>query len=284
MIDLQLLTPASDFDEHRAAWEARVALYAEALARHGVAVRGVTWTEAERDAPALACLAWGYHLRPREWRGLLDGWRADVPLVNAPALLGWNTDKRYLLDLEAAGAAVVPTRFEPLADAGALAAAREAFGTGELVVKPRVSAAAFRTGRVGPRDPAPDLPDAMVQPFLPAVGQEGELSVFLFGGRYSHAVRKVAAPGDFRVQREYAGRFTVVDADAEMLAVAHAAVAAAPVPPTYARVDLIRLSDGRLGVMELELIEPDLYLDLVPAAADLFAGAVASAVVGAQSA
>ncbi|HEX8387556.1 MAG TPA: hypothetical protein VF636_00945 [Sphingomonas sp.] len=280
MIDAQLLVPDETYDEFRNLWEARVALYAGILARHGVRLEAARWTAARADWPALACMTWGYHLLAAEWDAFLSRWPGDVPIANPASVLRWNTDKGYLAELERTGLATVPTRFVGRADAAALAEARAAFGADELVVKPRVSGGAWRTERLGPGDPAPDLPEAMVQPFLPAVSGEGELSAFLIGGEYSHAMRKVAKPGDFRVQREHGGAFTPFEADAEMLATARAAVAAAPAPPAYARCDLIRLGDGRLAVMELEMIEPDLYLDLVPAAEDRFGAAVAGALRG----
>lgn len=275
-MDAQLLVPDETYDEHRHLWEARVALYGGVLARHGVSLNAVRWTSAVPDRPALACMVWGYHLVADRWAAFLESWPADMPIVNPAAVLRWNTDKLYLADLERAGVPAVPTIFADLADEAALAQARERFGADELVVKPRVSGGAWRTERVGPGAPAPGLPDAMIQPFLPAVAGEGELSVFLLGGAYSHAMRKVAARGDFRVQREHGGLFTpIARPDAEMLATARAAFAAAPEAPAYARCDLIRRADGRLAVMELELIEPDLYLDLVPEAEDAFGAAVA---------
>jgi hypothetical protein len=278
VIDAQLLVPDETYDEFRHLWEARVALYGGILARHGVTLEGVRWTVAVPDRPALACMVWGYHLVADRWAAFLDRWPAHVPIANPAPVLRWNTDKLYLADLERAGVPTVPTIFADLADEAALARARERFGADELVVKPRVSGGAWRTERLGPSAPAPGLADAMIQPFLPAVADEGELSVFLIGGEYSHAMRKVAAKGDFRVQREHGGQFTpITKPDAEMLVTARAAVATAPEPPAYARCDLIRRADGRLAVMELEMIEPDLYLDLVPAAEDRFGAAVATA-------
>ena len=124
----------------------------------------------------------------------------------------------------------------------------------------------------------------MLQPFLPAVSGEGELSLIYLGGGFSHAVRKVAAQGDFRVQREHGGAYTVFDPPAEALALAQAALAAAPAPPAYARADLIRLPGGGLAVIELELIEPDLYLDLVPGAHAAFGAALAPLLTGKRAA
>lgn len=259
-----LFTPDSSYDQFRDVWEARIALYAELLAPHGIVLEPVAWPNAKPVRPAWAQLAWGYHLQPARWETLLAAWPEDMLLLNPPALLRWNSDKRYLDHLAAAGVPIVPTRFVGLANEAELADARAAFGAGQLVVKPRISASASSTSRVGPGDPAPNLADAMIQPFMPSVQDQGELSVFFFDGELAHAVRKVAAPGDFRVQREYGGAFTLVEPSEAELAVARAALAATPQPPFYARVDMVPDAEGQPRVMELELIEPDLYLDLAP--------------------
>ncbi len=270
-----LFTPDSAYEEFRHVWEARIAMYRDLLAPHGIGVDPVAWPDARPGQPALALLAWGYHLQPARWDALLAGWPDDAPLLNPPSVLRWNTDKIYLADLAAKGVPIVPTHFADIAHDEALATAREAFGTDELVVKPRISGGAASTSRVGANDPAPNLAGAMIQPFLPSVRDAGELSVFYFAGKRAHAVRKVAAAGDFRVQREYGGAFTLVEPDAADIAVAEAALAAAPEPPFYARVDLIPDGEGHPLVMELELIEPDLYLDHAPDLGAGFAAALA---------
>lgn len=270
-----LFTPDARYEQFRSVWEARIALYVDLLKSHDLTIEPVAWTDARPIRPAWAQLAWGYHLQPARWDLLLAEWPQDVPLVNAPSVLRWNSDKRYLNDLAASGVPIVPTSFVQLADEGEVAAARARFGTEQLVVKPRVSASAAGTSRVGPGDAAPRLADAMIQPFISSVQDQGELSIFFFAGERGHAVRKVAAAGDFRVQREYGGAFTPAQPDADQLAVAQAALAAAPELPLYARIDLVRDDGGAPRVMELELVEPDLYLDLAPDAGAGFAALLA---------
>lgn len=279
-MQITLFTPDESYEQFRSVWEARIALYVDLLKPHDIHIDPVAWTDARPDRPAWAQLAWGYHLQPARWDALLAAWPADMPLFNPPALLRWNSDKRYLDDLAAAGICVVPTRFVGMAVEAELAAAREAFGTDELVVKPRISASAAGTSRVRPGDPAPGLEDAMIQPFIASVQDQGETSIFFFGGERGHAVRKVAAAGDFRVQREYGGAFTPAEPDADQLAVARAALAAAPDLPLYGRVDLVRDAAGQPRLMELELVEPDLYLDLAPDAGAGFAARLAGSLRG----
>lgn len=255
--------------------------YAEAFAAEGLDLRPHPWTEAG-DRPALALLVWGYHLDLDHWTALLDAWPAEVPLFNPAGLMRWNTRKTYLAELEAAGVPTVPTWFGD-AEAGSVAAAFERFGCDELVVKPQVSAGSYRTHRLTRSDPAPVLRDAMVQPFLPAIENEGEYSLFYIGGAFSHAIRKVAQSGDFRIQPQFGGVNTRWQPDGEAEAVAAAALRAMPGEALYVRIDLLRRLDGRLAVIELEAIEPDLYMHHGEVVADRLAQAVKLALAGRAS-
>lgn len=236
----------------------RFATYRDLLARGGWAAEPRDWTSGPGAAPTLALLAWGYHQDLARWEALIAGWPAEVPLFNAPALLAWNTRKTYLTALDAAGVPVVPTIFGRSSEASD---AFDRFGVAELVVKPQVSAGSDRTARVRPGETPPDIDDAMIQPFLPSIGQEGEYSLFYFGGQFSHAIRKVAAADDFRVQPQFGATIGAWTPDAEALAVAKAANDTVPIRALYARVDLVRRHDGRLALIEYEAIEPDLYLE-----------------------
>lgn len=250
------------------------AAYRDLLASGGWAAEPRPWSEGPGNVPTLALLAWGYHNDLATWTALLDQWPAEVPLINPPALLAWNTRKTYLSALEAAGVPTVPTRF---GDAAGASAAFDEFGVDELVVKPQVSAGSDRTVRVRRGDAPPVLADAMIQPFLPTIGTEGEMSLFFFGGAFSHAIRKVAAAEDFRVQPQFGASIGAWTPDAEAMAVATAANAAVPPGAVYARVDLVRRHDGRLALIEYEAIEPDLYLEH-GGRGDLFVAAVTDAV------
>ena len=242
--------------------------YVAAFARAGLSVRARPWTEAG-DAPALALLAWGYHLDLPRWLDLLNRWPAQVPLFNSPALMRWNTRKTYMAELESAGVPTVPTLFGD-ADASAF----DTLGSDELVVKPQVSAGSYQTHRVRRGEPLPQVADAMIQPFLPSIQTEGEYSIFHVGGGFTHAIVKRPTGGDFRIQPQFGGRNEPWQADAEAMAVAQAALAAAPEAPLYARIDLVRRLDGKLALIELEAIEPDLYFEHGKGVLDRLAEAV----------
>lgn len=264
MTPIHVLTPAADSDYAAVAVE-YLAPYHPAFAARGLELIPRPWAEGAGEAAAtLAFFAWGYHLDVARWEAMLAGWPVDGPLFNPPALLAWNTRKTYLRALAARGLPIVPSRFGA-ADAASVAAAFAAFGCDRLVAKPQVSGGAYRTVLLAPGDPVEPLPDAILQPYLPAVGGEGELSFLFVGGRFSHAVRKVAAAGDFRIQPQFGGQFSAFTPEPADRALAERVVAALPAAPLYARIDLVRLPDGSLALMEVEVIEPDLYVEQEPA-------------------
>lgn len=281
MIRAAVLVPAPDYAEPFG-WAYEVE--ADALRRGGFSVEPRVWSEPGDLAwfdVVLPLVAWGYQSDPARWFALLDRLEGGpVPVVNPVSLLRWNSDKRYLEGLAAAGVATVPTRLAEQLDPQSLAAARATFGE-EVVVKPPISASAYGTHRLGPGDAIPG--DAagrtmMIQPFLRSIIDEGEYSLVFLGGEFSHAIVKRARDGDYRVQPHLGGSEVPCAAPEGSVAAATAALDAAPAAAAYARVDLIRLADGRLAVIELELIEPSLWLQHAPAGGELFAAAVRRAI------
>jgi glutathione synthase/RimK-type ligase-like ATP-grasp enzyme len=279
---LCLLTPALDEATYAAIAERWLQRLTAALTPAGVAVEPRPWTQpgdlAGFDAVA-PLLAWGYHQRPAAWSALLNRLETEaVRTINPAATLRWNTRKTYLAELEACGALIVPTLFVDRLTPEVVAQAHARFGA-DIIAKPQVSGAAFETVRLAPGDPLDGAPTgaAMLQPFMAAVNGEGELSLLYFGGHFSHALGKVAAGGDFRVQVQYGGVSTPIAAPADALDAAERVLAAAPAPLTYARIDMIRGADGVMRLMELEAIEPDLFLEHSPDGGAKFAQAMVEA-------
>lgn len=229
----------------------------------------------------LPLLAWGYQREPDHWYQALDGWEASgIRFANPIALLRWNTDKEYLLDLADKEIPIVPTRVTDALSKDDVDAAREAFETERIVIKPAISGGADGTHLLGPTDAIPFdvLERAMlIQPMMPAIIEEGEYSLFYFGGRLSHAILKKPANGDFRVQEQFGGRETAITAPAPARHLAEASLSAAPLMPLYARVDMVRDGQGQFCLMELEVIEPALFLSFAPDQGAAFAQAVMAA-------
>jgi hypothetical protein len=278
VIALALLTPDPADKAYAARTEVQtlVKSYQALFARFDVEILASPWTvpPPAKAQGALANLAWGYHFQYARWLDRLALWDARTPLINPPDLLAWNSHKGYLADLADRGVPVIPTVMLAVADHAALAAGFETLGVDEAVLKPAVSAGSFRTLRLQRDAPVQAYPDMMLQPFLPSVAEEGEISLFMFNGALSHAVIKRAAAGDFRVQPQYGGQMTPYAPDEEARSLAEAALAVAPRRPVYARVDMARLPDGRLALMELEAVEPDLYFAFAPDGGEAFARAV----------
>lgn len=275
------LVPDPDYPaEWRWAYDAQAAALTEA----GIAVEPVPWTDPGDLAEfnlTLPLVAWGYHQRYAEWRAFLDRLeREKPPVANPVPLLKWNSDKAYLSELCATGIPTVPTLAVASLDEQALDAARAHFGCRELVVKPPVSASAYGTFRLQDGDPFPEAVRGwrmMVQPWVAGILDQGEYSMILFDGVLSHALSKVPKSGEFRVQPEYGGIIQRCDPPPGSEELALAALAAAPAPSSYARVDIVVGAGGELLIMELELIEPALFLDRAPEAGAAFACAVRSA-------
>jgi len=230
---------------------------------------------------------WDYHLKSdafRWWVARLEA--ADVPLWNPAPAVRANMTKTYLRGLESAGIPVVPTAWVARGDARPLDAILAERGWERAVVKPVVSASAFRTRRVARGEAASNAAlqevlahsDAMVQPYLPEIESEGEWSFIFLDGAFSHAVLKTPARGDFRVQAEHGGAARRREPPAELLARAEAAAAAGAKGLLYARVDGVRRGEELL-LVELELIEPYLFLDAAPGAAARLARGIAERAV-----
>lgn len=248
-------------------------LLSEEFRRRGWSAERVVWSDPgvrwDRFDLVLIRSAWDYVWRLEEFLSVLERVEADAgALWNPGSLVRWNCRKRYLVDLQEKGVAVVPTR---VCDRPSSPEARRFVETecpGPVVIKPAVGAGSvgvqvasredFLAGRAAAGDAAD--PDAgwLIQPFLPGLREEGEWSLVFLGGDFSHAVLKRPAEEAFHFRpQDVRGATPPPDA----LAGARQALGALETPPLYARVDLVRGHDGGLKLMELELIEPFLFLD-----------------------
>lgn len=274
----------------------------EALIARGIACAPAIWSDDtvrwDSFDAALIRTPWDYHEQPRAFAAWLDALeRAGVRLVNPVPTVRWNMHKSYLRALAERGVALPRTvwieRSEPGAPAEVLSRldheARATFVAPdtELVVKPAVSAGAFETFRTTLSALKDDrrvtalraTRDIVIQEYCAGIATRGELSFVFVGGTLTHAVIKKPAVADFRVQERFGGvSMPLAVTPAQRLA-AEAVIAAAHGAGyafTYARVDMVEHA-GRLRLMELELIEPSLYLEIVPAALDAVADGLAHA-------
>lgn len=259
-------------------------LLAGALRERGCEARSVVWDADGVDWGGLdLCLVrstWDYHEKHAEFLAWARRVEAASALRNPAELIAWNSDKTYLRELAGHGVWIVPTIWvgrDESTDLDELLAAEE---WDEAVVKPTVDLGARNLHRVRAGEGSTALEEtlrrgeAMVQPFLLSLEEQGELSLIYVDGAFSHAVRKRPEPGDFRVQSIWGGTVEPAEAGREQVALAEQALAQLDEPPLYARVDLVTGPDGEPCLIELELIEPNLYLSTHPPAAGLLADAV----------
>lgn len=264
-------------------------ILSEALVASGMTVSRVDWADRHIDWRRFDAIVirqtWDYFERLDEFRAWLDRVESLTRVVNPAGVIHWNRNKRYLIDLIEAGVPTVPTvvieRQTPAPDLAGLLAQH---GFAEAVIKPAVSGAGRETYRIQGEniETARALwqrlvgqENMLLQPFMPAIVEHGEVSLIVIDGQVTHAVRKIAAPGEFRVQDDHGGTVHVHTPTEAETAVARQALAATPEPVAYARVDLVQTDDGPV-VMELELIEPELFFRQEPNAAGRLALALNS--------
>ncbi len=260
-----------------------------AFAQRGYEARPMPWQDIEPSAvPVVIRTPWDYTEHREEFAAWLDDLeQAGTPVVNPVALMRWNLDKKYLTELADRGHRIVPTQVIGSFDATEVQAIMKTHDWSAAVAKPVIGAGA--TGLVvvdakGTRTfdaagnawipAASGLPqgEVLVQPLLQEI-DEGEWSLFYFAGQYSHAILKRPAKGDIRVQEEHGGVTVAATPTNETRRAADALVADVP-EAVYARVDGVVI-EGRFHLMELELIEPELYIRYADgAAADRFVDAV----------
>jgi len=278
---IAVLIPDPDYPEP---WRWAYDVEAGALIAAGAEVVPVAWTKPGNLSAfdlILPLVAWGYHCEYQRWLAFLDDAEAKrLPFINPPALLRWNGDKSYLAELAGAGVPTVPTMAVEQCCDEDVEEARRWFDAEWLVIKPPVSASATGTFRLGPNDslPAETRGRAMIiQPLIEEIATAGEFSLMLFDGEHSHAVVKRPKSGDFRVQEHLGGTTVPSPPPPGAIALARAALAAAPARATYARVDMVPNASGELMIMELELIEPALFLDAAPGGRAAFARSILGA-------
>ncbi len=256
-------------------------LIAEALRARGAEARMVVWFETDPASLSGEIVVirtpWDYQERFAAfvaWLKAVD--KVAARLVNPLELLLGNIDKKYLAHMRERGFAVPETIVCNSREELEAALADPAFA--DAVIKPTIGAGAIGLHRIRADDPATwALVDfskpQLLQRFLPEIETGGEQTFVFFGGAFSHAVRKRGKPGDIRVQVDWGGTVEVIAPSPALVAQAAHFLTALPAPPTYARVDAVEV-EGKLLLMELEIIEPELFCLYVPGTADRFAAAL----------
>lgn len=246
----------------------------EPLRARGVESHPAVWNDPDVDWSAFDLVVirscWDYFRHSVAFFAWLDHLEAgQVPLCNPVSVVRWNANKAYLIDLEQRGIKVVPSALIKAGSAANLETTLRERGWDRAIFKPTISAGAYQTERVALATAQAGQAqfenvlaevDVLVQPYLEEIETRGEWSLLFFDKQFSHAVVKVPQSGDFRVQMQYGGTTVMRKPSDSLLDQARAILAAVDAPLLYARVDGVEI-DGSLVLMELELIEPFLFME-----------------------
>lgn len=262
-------------------------LVVQALEQKGLKVGRRSWSDKNFDwsetKKVLIRTTWDYFERYEEWQAWLKLVNAKSTLINSLDIIEWNMDKHYLADLHSRGINIPDTIFIEKGSPTSLKDLHKQTGWQETILKPCVSGAARHTYKLNAKQlneheavfqQLIDEESFMLQPFQKNVVEKGEISLVVINGQFTHAVLKIAKPGDFRVQDDFGGTVQTYLPTEEEMAFAEKAVAACEPTPFLARVDLIRDNHGKLAIIEIELIEPELWFRLNPKAAEVLANAI----------
>ncbi|MDX2417903.1 MAG: hypothetical protein QNK19_10625 [Xanthomonadales bacterium] len=257
------------------------------LTRLGWQVSTVSWRQTETPWKVFDLViirsTWDYWNDVPTFLSTLERIDRETLLANRLELVRWNLAKTYMRDLQQKSIGIVPTLWANSLDVDFFGHYKSKLGADEIVVKPVVGANGEDAFRVSEGDTAVRLEriagrfrnlDCMIQPFMPNIIHEGEYSLFFFGRHYSHTILKSPAESEFRSQEEHGAEIQSVKPQEKLLLRAQQVMDTLSPSPLYARVDFIRDADDDFLVMELELIEPSLYLRMDSQAPGRFAAAI----------
>lgn len=264
------------------------ALVAECLQARGVKVDNVSWRSQtvtwDNYEMVIIRSPWDYQQAADDFIAVLEAIDASTAVLWNPIdVVRWNIRKTYLQELHDRGITIVPTQFVQSPTESQIRGMFDVFDSDQIVIKPAVGANADDTFWLRPDSSPSELQQiallysgrlALVQPFIPSVIEYGEISLIFFDGVYSHSVLKTPKAGDFRVQEEHGSHIQSIAPDPALIEFSRRALEPVPQRTLYGRVDLVELPNGQPAVMELELIEPSLYLSYDADSVARFADAI----------
>ncbi len=262
-------------------------LLSSALKRQGISSVRVSWTDQDFDWTSVSYVmfrsTWDYFYKINQFQNWLMLRENEVSFINSLSLVRWNMDKHYLRDLERNGISIVPTVYVEPNENVELKDLLQEFSSEKLIIKPAVSGTARHTYLVTKENLAEQESIfkkliseecMLVEPFLKNISENGEISLVIINGEYAHAILKKAKVGDFRVQSDFGGTIQTHQPSREEIDFALAVIKTCETVPVYARVDVARDDYDQLVLVELELIEPDIWLRMNPGSVDKLAQAV----------
>lgn len=259
-------------------------LVQEALNKIGLRTLRLAWDDPifnwSQTKAILFRTTWDYFERFEEFSKWLVQVSSQTILLNSEKLIRWNIDKHYLLDLHKKGVNIAPTHYIEQGSKTTLRELHKQLNWNETVLKPCISGAARHTYKLN-KNTISDFEDLfselisnesmLLQPFQYKIISQGEISMMVFNGQFTHAILKKAKKGDFRVQDDFGGTVHKYNPTNEEIVFAENAVLACQELPIYSRVDIFTDNNRRIALSELELIEPELWFRHFPEAAIILA-------------
>ena len=282
LTDNRLINDSPDNHIHNAYYED--SLVAKALKSEGLKVTRKAWDDNSFDWSSTKSVmfrtTWDYHNRFEEFSQWLNRVSKQTVLINSEELIRWNVDKHYLLDLKSNGVLIPETEIIEIGSSTTLKMLHEKLGWEETVLKPCISAGAYNTYRLNLNNLEEHeiifkelikKEAMMLQPFQHNIVAKGEVSMMVINGQFSHAILKTPKKGDYRVQDDFGGAVHKYTPTQEEIHFAESITKACLTLPLYARVDIFINNNDELAVLELELIEPEMWFRHYPKAANLMA-------------
>ncbi|MFY0600989.1 MAG: hypothetical protein JXR03_15040 [Cyclobacteriaceae bacterium] len=262
-------------------------LLSRELDERGLSSIRVDWADSSFDWSSVRFgmfrSTWDYFYRYDEFQSWLSRMEGSMAFINTLPQVRWNMDKHYLLDLESKGLSIVPTTYVEAGEKTTLEQVYKMSSAEKIIIKPAISGTARHTYLIHQENLVrhehvfQDLIQnecMLVQPFIENIAKKGEVSFVAFEGKFSHAVLKKAREGDFRVQSDFGGTIHTYNASREEVKFVEKTIAACDTVPTYARVDIAIDDKDEMVLVELELIEPDMWLRTNPGSAEKLIEAV----------
>ena len=277
MFDITILTDHRYINPPKIDWYVQQVLdedflLQEELEKKGLKVCRKDWADKdfqwEKTQYAIFRTTWDYFERFEEFFSWIEKTKHKTKFINSIDIINWNIDKYYLEELERKGVNIAPSIFIKKGDTKTLRQLFIETQWKEAVIKPTISGAARHTYRVNQNNITEYeevfqnivKEESMIfQQFLKNIIKQGEISLVLIGGKYTHAVKKIAKNGDFRVQDDHGGRVEEYIANEIEILFAEKAIKESPFSPIYARVDIVYDNNNQPSLSELELIEPELW-------------------------
>jgi len=294
MFDVVILTDNRYVNPKKTDWYIDQVLLEDKLLKTALEKQGLTvfkkdWADPNFDWAntkyAIFRTTWDYFERFDEFFYWLEDTKDKTTFINSAEIINWNIDKHYLQELSKNGINIAPTLFIEKGETNTLTGLLQKTKWKEAVIKPAISGAARHTYRINTKNYKEyeiifreliGKECVLFQEFLINIETQGEISLIMIGGEYTHAVKKIAKKGDFRVQDDHGGTVEQYIATKSEIEFAKKCIEKCPYSPIYARVDVVYDNNNKLSLSELELIEPELWFRNKPESATLLAEVVFS--------